>query len=403
MTTIFTYLQYALSLLIGIRAFGFNIKKFNFGEDLAELEIDVTDNEEFELTVGIDPDKIGRSIRKGRREIKYFIVENFFVFALITSVIVISLSIALFLNIEVYNKVYNQTESFKAGYFVNSINKTYYTVLNQRGEKIAPPNKMYVIVDSTFINKDTYPHRINLEDISLVSNNNIYAPSTIRYQSFVDLGIGYNGQKIEAGKSSDFIFVFEVDSNINFNKLQFRYRESLKISSTNLEAKYKRVKLNSIETSNIKKVSGTSIGKSLSFTDSQLNDTKLAINNVQIEDSFVYEATYCYNQNCSTYNSNLTLQYVSSQNILMKLSYEYILDSKVTLSNANSLANLIKTYGLIRYTIGNKTYENILVDKTPVDYNGDDLYYQVPTVTKNAATVDLVIRIRNKEYIYKLK
>jgi hypothetical protein len=87
----------------------------------------------------------------------------------------------------------------------------------------------------------------------------------------------------------------------------------------------------------------------------------------------------------------------------MKLSYEYILDSKVTLSNANSLANLIKTYGLIRYTIGNKTYENILVDKTPVDYNGDDLYYQVPTVTKNAATVDLVIRIRNKEYIYKLK
>src|SRR5690606_5863034 len=64
-TSVVTYVQYGLIILIAVRAFGFNIKKFNFGEDLQELEIEARDNEEFELTVGIDREKISRGIRRG--------------------------------------------------------------------------------------------------------------------------------------------------------------------------------------------------------------------------------------------------------------------------------------------------------------------------------------------------
>jgi len=130
-TSVICYAQYGLILLMAIRAVGFNIKKFNFGEDLEELEIDVSDNEEFELTVGIDSNEIGRRLRRGRRELKYFIVENFFVLSLIFLIVATSVGIIIFLNKEVYNKIYAQSESFKAGYFVNTINNCYYTHVNQ--------------------------------------------------------------------------------------------------------------------------------------------------------------------------------------------------------------------------------------------------------------------------------
>jgi hypothetical protein len=101
--SIICYIQYASIIIIGIRAVGFNIKKFNFGEDLQELEIEVTDNEEFELTVGVDSNKIGRTLRKSKREIKYFVIENAFILILISFAIITTMGITIFLNTKVYN------------------------------------------------------------------------------------------------------------------------------------------------------------------------------------------------------------------------------------------------------------------------------------------------------------
>ena len=38
--------------MVLVRGLGFDIKKFNFVKDLHELDIDVTDEEEVELTLG---------------------------------------------------------------------------------------------------------------------------------------------------------------------------------------------------------------------------------------------------------------------------------------------------------------------------------------------------------------
>lgn len=402
-SSIVCYIQYALILIMAVRAVGFDIKKFNFGEDLAELEIDVSDNEEFELTVGIDPDKIERRLRRGRREFKYFVVENFFVLSIIFAIAATSFGVGIFLNKEVYNKIYKQTESFKAGYFINTVNNCFYTDMNQRGTKIGVADKIFVVTRVTFNNRDIYPSQLGLDSINLTSGGNIYSPIITRYQSFSDLGAGYTNQTIAAGEQGTFILVFEVDKTADFDNLIFRYRESLKITSTRLEAKYKRVKLDGAMIDTISKVREVNLGAELSLDTSALGNSKINISDAQIGDSFIYDASYCYNGTCSISKSNLTLNYVTTQKTLLKISPTYLKDANITLANAGSMSTVITSYGFVRYTIGDKTYSSEMVNKTPSNYRGADLYYQVPIGVKNANSVELVLRIRDKEFVYKLK
>lgn len=401
--SVFCYAQYIIAFIIAIRAVGFNIKKFNFGEDLAELEIDVSDNEEFELTIGLDRVKLGRRFRRGRREIKYFIIENLFVISLLSFIVVISLVVTITLNVQVYSKVYNEGEGFSVNYFVNVVEDSYYTHLNQRGMEIAPEGKAYIVTKIVFNNKDTYPHGLYLDDIVLMSGNNVFSPIISRYQSFLDLGEGYIKQTINENETKTFILVFEVDEDIDVNDLILRYRESISFKVASIEATYKNIKLDVEKVDKIKRVNSASIGENLSFAESDLNNTSLKINDVQVEENFVYDATSCYADICNTNPTVLTLIYEGSNRYLMKLSFEYNKDAEVVFNNADNLAEMIDIYGLIRYTINNKTSSTILMNKTPSNYNGKDLYYQVPSILKEASSVDLVIRIRDKEFVYHLK
>lgn len=402
-STLMCYAQYGFILIIAVRAVGFNIKKFNFGEDLAELEIDVSDNEEFELTVGIDPDKIGRKIRKSKREIRYFIAENIFVLSLLSLFTVIVTAIVIFLNVEVYNKIYSQSDFFKAGFFVNKINQSYVTDLNQKGIQTAPNGKSFLVVSVTFQNQFAQDLQLNLDNINVVEGGDIFSPIITRYQSFIDLGTGYVNQYIKAGKSSTFIFVFEINDDTDLNNLIFRYRESLKFSTTRLEATYKKIKLKTVTLNEISKVDEAIIGEDLEFKSSSLGNTKLKINDFEIKDVFMYEAASCYADSCIKFQSELTVQYITVGKTLLRIGFNYSKDSNINVINTNTLDVLINSYGFIRYTINNKTYTTDLLNKTPSNYTGKDLYYQVASFLKDASKIELVLRIRDKEFVYNLK
>ena len=67
--------QIVISIITIIRAVGFDIKKFDFKKDLKELQIDESDNEEFEFSIDLDSNKLKRNIRKYIRHLKYFYKE----------------------------------------------------------------------------------------------------------------------------------------------------------------------------------------------------------------------------------------------------------------------------------------------------------------------------------------
>jgi len=68
--------QYISIIFTTIRAIGFDIKKFNFSEDINSLELDVSDAEEVELVMGVDQHKLTQKFNRSLREVRYYIVEN---------------------------------------------------------------------------------------------------------------------------------------------------------------------------------------------------------------------------------------------------------------------------------------------------------------------------------------
>lgn len=402
LSTIFCYTQYGILLFTAIRAFGFNIRKFNFGEDLEQMQIEVTDNEEFELTVGIDSNKVGASIRKWRREFKYFVVENIFVLSLITLVFITSISIIIFLNVRVYNRVYKEGESFKTGYFINEVKNSYYTHLNQMGIKITKEGKAYIVVLMNIFNTGSNEDRLDPTNISLVAGNNIYSPVTNRYGSFVDLGTGYSNQGIKPSTKATYIFVFEIEETDNTDNLFLRYRESIQYGSTNLVAKYKKTKLNVIKSDILKNEGNADIGKNLKFTNSLYNKTSMTVNDVQVANSFIYLSNSCNNGICATKEETIKVGYLDANKTLIKLSATYFENNSIVANNAKKLSSFISEYGYIKYTINGKTYKTQLINKTPINCIDNNLYYQTSLKVSNAQSLKLVIHIRNKEYIFNL-
>ena len=119
------YAQLVVILFAAVRGLGFNFKKFNFGQDLEELNIDVNDREEVEVSFDVDTENLMAIIRRKKREFKYFYKENkFFINVFIVLIIFIS-GLSLFLNINVYNKIYKENENFRAGNFNTLITDVY--------------------------------------------------------------------------------------------------------------------------------------------------------------------------------------------------------------------------------------------------------------------------------------
>ena len=64
-------IQYIIIAITLIRGLGFDIKKFDFVKDLNEMNIEVSDDEEVELTIG-NTNTITRKMRRYIREFKYY-------------------------------------------------------------------------------------------------------------------------------------------------------------------------------------------------------------------------------------------------------------------------------------------------------------------------------------------
>ena len=103
---IFQYISIAFTL---VRGLGFDIKKFNFKEDISELELDITDDEEVELTLG-NTNGLQRKARRQFRELKYYYKENKIFINVIIILAIIFLASTITINKEVINKVYKEKE-----------------------------------------------------------------------------------------------------------------------------------------------------------------------------------------------------------------------------------------------------------------------------------------------------
>jgi len=205
--------QYLMIVIMFIRGLGFDIKKFNFGKDIQELNLSNEDYEEVEVDVRIDTTKIMREVRKKKREFGYYFREfRVIILGIFAIILVIVIGI-------VYNKfkgafrVYEQNEIVGINNYV-TVKNSYYNI---------DGNKNYVIIGIDMF-KYGKQEQLDLTKMVLLMDGKEYIPNRNICYKFNDLGNCYKKQYI-TDNSLSYIIVYEVD-NLNSKKTYLLYKET---------------------------------------------------------------------------------------------------------------------------------------------------------------------------------
>lgn len=372
--------QYGSIVLTTIRAIGFDIKKFNFSEDLNELNIDVTDDEEVELVMGVDNHKLTQKINRKVRELKYYFEENKIFASIMIGIFCLLILSTITIDKKVVNKEYGQNETFSSDEFNMSILDSYVTNLSYDGREVKNNGKFLII--RLYIQPKVSNPVLNTAHMVLNIGNNQYSITQKYYSYFKDLGIGYNkDQVIKSDKI--YLLVYDISGEEIKDDMIISYTGStrkirVKLSYVNLDE--------NIETKEIK------IPNGLDFTGTILSGSTYQINSYEIKNKFTYNYTYSIND--KEYEGK---KYITSpNNMVMYLD----LNSSFNISTTNF--DFINDYGKVKYIVDDMEYTSqVLNDKTPGNISG--IYLEVDKDIEKASKIWLELNIRNITYKYILK
>lgn len=383
--------QILLSFLVFIRSVGFNIKKFNFSQDIEDLKIDVSDSEEFELTIGTDTDKINRLIRKNKRELKYFYLEHKSLIISIILLIVAFIFSSFYYNKFVLNKIYNQKDVVRVNNISYKVENFYSSNINYRGENIGEKGYTFLILSLKTYNGNEDYKKIETENLRIVIGENIYLPILKKYDSFKDLGVGYNNQKLESGKEATYMFVYKVLDEDLEKPMLLRYNDNVFFTKEGIGNRYIKIKVKPTSIKDFSTLPKAELKKEVYYGLSNLKETRLTINEVDIKDKYSYKI------------GNL-IYYINDpidNRLIMKINYKYTPDEDI--DYISTFFEFLKEHGKISYEKDNKQillpYKNV----TPRNYKKDEVYLSVPSNIKDTKNIDLIITVRDKVYVHKLK
>ena len=134
--TIAILLQTSSLVVNFIRSIGFNIKKFNFEDDYAELNIESKDNEEFELELSVDTNKLRRNWRKRIRHFKYVYAEHKYIINLLGLLVILVLVFAISFVLGLFDKRYRENDLFTTNQYIMGIMDSYVVTENYKGNTI---------------------------------------------------------------------------------------------------------------------------------------------------------------------------------------------------------------------------------------------------------------------------
>lgn len=382
--------QIVLSILVFIRAIGFNIKQFNFSKDIEDLQIDVSDNEEFELTIGTDSGKLARLYRKNKRELRYFYLEHkAFIIGILTIILLIAISYSYY-NFVVLRKVYNMDEVVRINNISYKLNEVFLTNYDYRGELIKEKNSTFMIIPITFYNGNNDSRQIISRNMNVVIGENIYVPVSKKYTSFIDLGVKYENQKINSDEEKTYLFIYKIlDVDLNKETI-LRYTDRIYFDNA-FGPNYIKHKINPISIDEKSIFPKAELKKEVTYELSNIKQTRLTINEIDFKDKYSYKIGDLINY----INDPL------DNRIILKINYEYKPDKNI--KNINKISDLLKTYGVIKYEKDKKQVVLKYRDVTPLKYLDSDLYLSVPAEVENSNSIELIITVRNKVYIHKLK
>ena len=388
---IILYPEYIFIIIMIVRTLGFDIKKFDFKSDIEEMNIEISDNEEVELSVGIDAEKLKTRGRRMIRELNYYVKENkvfvYTILGIVTGIIIV----IIVLNINFINKIYNEGDNINTSYFSMNIVDSYITSKKDNGDKILDNDSSFVIIKMNVQSLYNYKYTLDVNDFLLVTGGNTYAPVLKYYDYFKLIGTGYKNQELKYQENKTYILVYNIPNNILDDSKIIRYEEGFEYVKKQFIAKTIKIKINPENLDKEVFVGDFKLKDSINL-DESLWGGNLKINSYEIADNFIYKYNYCIKDKCSEMSMDIVKSY---DNVILKLDTESDLKKYSNYDFANVFVN-------VKYTINSKEYISNLENKTPSSAN-NTIYLNVDKKIEEADSIWLEITIRNKKYKYILK
>lgn len=394
---LFYFGQYAFIFLSVLRVIGFDIKSFNFQSDLKELNISEEDSEEFELDVELDSNDVKTKLRRNFRKVKYFILENKIILLPLMVVIGIFLIVYAILNVEIYNKIYKENETFKFKNLTLKVLNTYETTKDNYGNDISSGKYLYYVTEIQVKNETNENLSIDVGSIRLkIGDYDYYEVLSNETSNFSDLGTIYKNQVIKAGEVNKYILIFKVE---NQNKKSKKILELIK-GASNQEIKHIRTELKPQNIDEVSTKNSANLKQDLKIENDFVNKVSIKIDEYKIAEVMEYNYKEVINNKSYTFTKIIQASDDDLYNKkVLRLKADIMSNSKDDI-----IDNFITTFGHIRYIKNKKEYDNPfkLVNITPKEEK-EYVYLEVFSDVSSADEIYLDIIIRNDKYVYKLK
>lgn len=392
--TLICFLVQTLStIILTIRAIGFNLNKFNFDKDL-ELEISENDNEEFEFDVNIDKNKLKRNFKKNIRNIRYAYSENKTISNIFIALFIVIIGIGLFLNYGIFNKVYQRGNTINTKEYTYSLVDSYLINKDYKGNIITDN---YLVVAKIRIKNNT-GKKLTFQTgrLQLHIGKTIYNPITTYKNEVIDLGETYNKKEI-GEEFEEYIITFEIPRRLINKKMILSYLD--------LNDKKYNIKLNNKTFDEKLRNEKAKINEYIKLNDDIYKKIKFKISNYEIDNKIKATYNFCETKDKCYESYEYIVPNISDNYNKTILKIESDIDFKnQKIKNFNDLSDFIETYGKVKYKVNNKEKEMRVKEIHPTKSYKDGVYYfEVYEDIKNATNISIILNIRNKKYEYILK
>ena len=398
------FLQTAAFLLTLIRATGFDIKSFDFGKDLQELKIDVKDNEEFEVAVEFDQNKVKRNVRSSVRNFKYFYVEHKLIINLtILGVVALILITSLITKI-IYTDNYKTNQIFSVDGVEFNITNAYLTKTDINNKTITPKDKTLVVVKMEIRKLGEEKKLLNTGLITLTAGGKSYSKTDSYNDYLTDIGTPYTNDDLQTEFTS-YIITFEIPKKDKNIKLKINDNNSFIGGQIGVKNIY--VKLKPIDLTGTKQTEENRIGDTISFSGSMLGETTFNITKYAISNKFKAEYQFCLNENnCKTSYEYITPTATGNYfKTLLKLNGNIEEDETVNLDNIDNIYNFLNEFATIYYQLDGKWHSHKINSELIKPTVAKDNYYyiEVNKEIEKAESIYLTLNVINYTYKYMLK
>ncbi|MBE6161032.1 MAG: hypothetical protein E7158_02260 [Firmicutes bacterium] len=400
-TLLLTFPQYFFIFYSAFRGFGFDIKSFRFELDLKDLDISDEDNEEFEFVLGVETYKYKRTIRRFIREFKYYILENKFVFSVLSAVFILVLTTTLYMHFNVYNKSYTKNHKFSHNAFTMNVLDTMITNMDYNGKTITK-DKYYLVLQVRIDNNSITNVELDTDNFRLQIDDGYLVPTLDRSEYFVDFGKSYNGGKISQGTSGIYNLVYELNKKQIKKNYKIKILENIEYKIGDLTAHYKILNIRPKKILDINNRGKYKLKEKISLDDSLLNDSQVVINSYEITDNYYYTYELCSTKNnCRELNDVVSIGYGNSKvkTTLLVLDVDTKIDKESVYYNAiQNMNEFYENFFTIEYDGIESTTKNV----TPSNLK-NKIVLVVPENIINSNKLNLLLTIRNQKYIVNLK